>query len=61
MEWILIIFLGSGYAGGLTSIEGFNTEEACIDSGKQMKKHHGFSSAISYYCISKEVDKCERR
>lgn len=52
--WILVLIFKLGNAGGITSIQDFPTEKACIETGKQWEANDSWGSPkYSYKCIKK--------
>lgn len=52
--WILVLIFKFSYAGGITSIQDFPTEKACIETGKQWETNTTtFGANYTYKCIKK--------
>lgn len=57
MEWILILLLTPGYAGGATNIDGFATKQDCEYVAMQVVEAHNerrkkrLTREVQYVCV----------
>lgn len=50
MEWLLILFIKSGYGAGLISVK-LQSEAECVKIGKTYEQSFsGFSNKVKYSC-----------
>lgn len=47
-SWVLVVFMKSGYAGGVTNIQ-MQNKEACVAAEKAMQRQGGYFE--SAYCL----------
>lgn len=52
MTWVLIIFISTGYSGGMTSVEGFSSKDSCEKAATQIMQDKGWNEKHCY-CVEK--------
>lgn len=53
--WVLLFYLGAGYGGGMTTVDGFTSESHCQNAeAKVVAKFKSIGVSVKTLCIKKD-------